>query len=138
MIAVDLKGSLSSFSNLETTEVSTDLSWDGQVELHNNVVSSRGTFPEASEESSSQSNLEETVKVWSDFLRPTLHERSIHLLSDYQHENTTEPFDVFPLGRNWWSKEENREEIENLIRTFSEECDYLQVTLKTNLWKFMC
>ena len=37
------------------------------------------------------------VKVWSDFLGTHLHPWSVHLLSEFLHDNFADPFDVFGL-----------------------------------------
>lgn len=80
--------------------------------------------------------MENIVKVWSDYLKVKIHPRSVHLLSDYFHNNSIEPFDVYSQGASYWNKEEKRDEIEDSIRWYVEDCDYLQVSHSS--WCWMC
>ena len=73
--------------------------------------------------------MENMVKVWSDYLKVKLHPRSVHLLSDYFHNDSMEPFDIFSQGFSYWNKEDKRDEIEDAVRWYVEDCDYLQVSL---------
>ena len=142
LIAVDLKGSLSNFTNctgdLRTASGDLDVLWGGHVECHKTESSAKNTFLKSLEDfdgekdfgessKSLTSELEEKVKVWSDFLKAPLHPRSVSLLAEHFHENDTDPFDIFPVGSHCWKREESHEELENLTRIFAEECDYLQV-----------
>jgi len=132
LIAVDLRGSLSTLSREDTvgTVDQQNLLWDGSTELHQTTPSPKNEFLQSLEDTeelpSAPLDLEKRIKVWSDFLKPSLHQRSIHIISDYQHENQVEPFDIFPLGRQVLSKKEQQEELEDKVRYFVEECDYLQ------------
>ena len=71
-------------------------------------------------------NLDDHISVWSDFLKPHLHPKSICLVDQYQHMNEIDPFDVFGYGvevyggYNWHAKLEDR------LHFFTEECDNMQ------------
>jgi hypothetical protein len=66
------------------------------------------------------------VRVWSDFLRPHLHPRSIHLISSFTHNNPETPFDRFCMGENALARHEEVEALEERVRFFMEECDHTQ------------
>ncbi|KAK7011429.1 protein misato 1 [Biomphalaria glabrata] len=71
-------------------------------------------------------NLDNVVEVWSDYLRTSFHPRSVFILKDHLHNNTESPFNVFGMGQQVCNNGEEWDEIENRLRFFSEECDYLQ------------
>lgn len=98
LIAVDLRGSLSTLSREDTvgTVDQQNLLWDGSTELHQTTPSPKNEFLQSLEDTeelpSAPLDLEKRIKVWSDFLKPSLHQRSIHIISDYQHENQVGPY----------------------------------------------
>ena len=70
-------------------------------------------------------NLDTQVHVWSDFLRARFHPRTNIVVDQYQHQDVTaNPFDVYGLGYN--SDSSLLDGIEDGIRFFAEECDYLR------------
>ncbi|XP_076355308.1 misato mitochondrial distribution and morphology regulator isoform X2 [Tachypleus tridentatus] len=71
-------------------------------------------------------NLDNEVKVWSDFLKTQFHSRSICLVDEYFHDSEQDPFDLFGLGLQVMSSENFCDDVENRLRLFSEECDFLQ------------
>ncbi|XP_013772743.1 protein misato homolog 1-like [Limulus polyphemus] len=71
-------------------------------------------------------NLDNGVEVWSDFLKTQFHSRSICLIDEYFHDSEQDPFDLFGLGVQVMSSENYCDEVENRLRLFSEECDFLQ------------
>ena len=75
----------------------------------------------------SPNEIENSVEVWTDFLKVKLHQRSVYLLTEYFHNNTLDPFDVYTQGVSYWNKDERRDMIEDLVRWYIEDCDYLQV-----------
>ncbi|RUS91570.1 hypothetical protein EGW08_000685 [Elysia chlorotica] len=71
-------------------------------------------------------NLDSEVKVWSDFLRTAFHPRTIHLIQDYQHNDSEQPFNVFGMGHHVVGDKTVWDQIEDRMRYFTEECDHLQ------------
>ncbi|XP_067665143.1 protein misato homolog 1-like [Haliotis asinina] len=71
-------------------------------------------------------NLDNSVSVWSDFLRVHLHPKSLHIVDDYIHRNEEQPFDMFQLGTSVLKNVDSMDAIEDQIRFFVEECDHLQ------------
>ena len=65
-----------------------------------------------------------TVRYWTDFLKVTLHPRSVLQLPGLWHG--VSDFDGFGAGRQALAGEEAREEARDRIRMFAEECDLLQ------------
>jgi len=134
LIAFDLKGSLGSFSNQESVNVKAESSslWQESSEIQRTEPEVKNAFLQHLEDantndtSSTPFEMENIVKVWSDYLKVKLHPKSIHLLTGHFHNNTLEPFDSFSQGISYWNKEERRDEIEDLIRWYIEDCDYLQ------------
>ncbi|KAK7116070.1 protein misato homolog 1-like [Littorina saxatilis] len=70
-------------------------------------------------------NLDNQVKVWSDFHAVHLHPRSIQLVQDYTLGSEDNPFDVFGLGQQALSGQA-WDEWEDRVRFFTEECDNMQ------------
>ncbi|GFN80506.1 misato-like protein 1 [Plakobranchus ocellatus] len=71
-------------------------------------------------------NLDNEVKVWSDYLRTALHPRTIHILQDYQFNNAEQPFNVFGMGQQVVGGKTLWDQVEDRVRFFTEECDHLQ------------
>ncbi|XP_059174651.1 protein misato homolog 1-like [Physella acuta] len=71
-------------------------------------------------------DLDNDVKVWSDYLRMGLHPRSIFLLKGHQYNNAETPFNIFGLGQQICKDGQQWDEIEDRLRYFTEECDQLQ------------
>jgi hypothetical protein len=71
-------------------------------------------------------NLDDSVDVWSDFLRPHIHHRSVHIIDNYQYQSEVEPFDIYGLGVQTCQESQCKADIEDLVHFFTEECDNLQ------------
>lgn len=71
-------------------------------------------------------HLDDSVSVWSDYLRLHLHPKSVHLLEEYQHNNDLQRFDMYGYGKQIMSSERERDELEDRVHYFLEECDHLQ------------
>jgi len=77
--------------------------------------------------------LEQDVKLWSDFLRTRFHPKTNVVLGEYHHGNSKE-FDIHGAGIEAWSNGQGgsgdihgfSEEIEDHIRYFVEEADFLK------------
>ena len=69
-------------------------------------------------------NLDSQVNVWSDYLSTRFHPRTNVAVESYIHgDMRTRPFDIFGLGYNY---DDLTETIEDRIRFFAEEADYLR------------
>ncbi|XP_062578532.1 protein misato homolog 1-like isoform X1 [Saccostrea cucullata] len=71
-------------------------------------------------------NLDDVVRVWSDYLRVYLHPKTIHIIEQFSHLNSLHPFDVHGAGHKALEDHEARKELEDRIHYFCEECDSLQ------------
>ncbi|OWF43159.1 protein misato homolog 1-like [Mizuhopecten yessoensis] len=70
--------------------------------------------------------LDDSVTVWSDYLRTFLHPKSIHVIEKYRHKNDLQPFDIYGCGQEVMADYETRIEVEDRLHFFIEECDHLQ------------
>ncbi|XP_076465690.1 protein misato homolog 1-like [Babylonia areolata] len=70
-------------------------------------------------------NLDEHVKVWSDYLSVHLHPRSVQIVQDFILDNEDHPFDVFGLGQQTLC-DDAWDEWEDRVRFFTEDCDLMQ------------
>ncbi|XP_018420726.1 PREDICTED: protein misato homolog 1 [Nanorana parkeri] len=64
--------------------------------------------------------------VWSDYLRTPLHPKSLCMLSHRNHGGVTGGLESFSQGESLLKAASHLEEVEDRLRFFSEECDYLQ------------
>ncbi|CAN0080083.1 unnamed protein product [Lampetra planeri] len=72
-------------------------------------------------------HLEESVEVWSDFLRLRLHPRSVSLINDHTSDGDVDRFDVFGLGDSLLLRSPPvADDLEDRLHFFTEECDSLQ------------
>ncbi|KAK7496885.1 hypothetical protein BaRGS_00011865 [Batillaria attramentaria] len=69
--------------------------------------------------------LDDQVRVWSDYLSVHLHPRSVQILQDYSLASEDEPFNVFGVGQQALCGEV-WDDLEDRLRFFTEECDLLQ------------
>ncbi|XP_046714871.1 protein misato homolog 1 isoform X1 [Silurus meridionalis] len=69
--------------------------------------------------------LEDSVRVWSDFLRLHLHPHSISVINQYNHDSDAARLEAFGQGEALLQGSE-LEELEDKLHFFIEECDYLQ------------
>lgn len=72
-------------------------------------------------------NLDEEVNVWSDFLYTRFHPRTVNVIKEYEHENKSLQFDLFPLGTNLYNLEQFNDVFNDKIRNYIEECNNFQV-----------
>ena len=85
-----------------------------------NIVSK----PQSYEEYKKIYNLDNQVNTWSDYLSTRFHPQTNVVAEEYIHGDLrTRPFDIFGLGYNY---ENLVEDIEDHIRFFAEEADYLK------------
>jgi len=69
-------------------------------------------------------NLDNQVNTWSDYLSTRFHPRTNVVAEEYIHgDMRARPFDIFGLGYNY---EILAEEVEDHVRFFAEEADYLK------------
>lgn len=72
-------------------------------------------------------NLDNDVKIWSDFLKARFHPRSITSVEEYKHNDSSNPFQNFAQGVALWDSYAIKETWADNLRLYAEECDYLQV-----------
>lgn len=139
LLLADLKGSLRSLPELGDLYGIPDSSVRGAtwledaVEVIEEKKVVKNTFqkelenPQVQLESLDAGNqLEEDVKVWSDFLYSKFHPRTVNLVKEYHHESQNSEFDVSPLGVSLWKTTSYGDEFSDKIRVYVEECDSLQ------------
>lgn len=71
-------------------------------------------------------NLENSVRVWSDYLRTLYHPRSLAITNEYKFEDNDRPFNCYGLGTSLWKNIHYQEDFTERIRAYMEECDNLQ------------
>ncbi|XP_064620858.1 protein misato homolog 1-like [Lineus longissimus] len=71
-------------------------------------------------------DLDESVSVWSDYLKVHFHPKSLCIVEEYQHESDLNPFEVFTHGYDLLLDRKVDNELEDQIHFFTEECDRLQ------------
>ncbi|KAK2084407.1 Protein misato 1 [Saguinus oedipus] len=72
---------------------------------------------------------EDSIRVWSDFLRVHLHPRSICMIQKYNHDEYGGPrgcrLEAFGQGESVLKEPKYQEELEDRLHFYVEECDYL-------------
>ena len=71
-------------------------------------------------------NLDDHVSVWSDFVGTQYHPKSVNIINEYAHEAEHFAFDTFGYGQHFYLNTDFRDEFENSLHFFVEECDQLQ------------
>ncbi|KAK2084403.1 Protein misato 1 [Saguinus oedipus] len=69
---------------------------------------------------------EDSIRVWSDFLRVHLHPRSICMIQKYNHDGEAGRLEAFGQGESVLKEPKYQEELEDRLHFYVEECDYLQ------------
>lgn len=69
---------------------------------------------------------EHAPQSWSTFLNTSLHPKSPCLIDEYSLNDSCNPLDVYGSGIQAYSCEESRNDVEDKLRWYVEECDYLQ------------
>lgn len=73
-----------------------------------------------------ESNIENEVETWPDFLYGRFHPRTINIINEYQHQNTKTPFQTFSAGTSLWQTEAFLDDYSDKIRLYAEESDNIQ------------
>ena len=119
---------LEAAENVEDTEMSEP----DKEECVSKIIEPPPTEPGEPVYRSKLYNLDDSVKVWSDFLRVHLHPRTVHIVNQYdvdQYSNDDSDirlFNVFGYGRSVYKDYNTQAEIEDRLHFFLEECDRLQ------------
>ncbi|XP_060861222.1 protein misato isoform X1 [Metopolophium dirhodum] len=71
-------------------------------------------------------NLDDDVKIWSDFLKARFHPRTITSIDEYKHNDSSNVFNNFAQGLGLWDSYKMKETWTDNLRLYAEECDYLQ------------
>ncbi|CAC5403744.1 unnamed protein product [Mytilus coruscus] len=71
-------------------------------------------------------DLDDSVSVWSDFMKVHIHPKSLHIINEYTKDSEIDKFDIYGCGKSVLSNYETRSEMEDRIHFFTEECDSLQ------------
>ncbi|CAG8585002.1 11007_t:CDS:10, partial [Ambispora leptoticha] len=149
LIIYELKGGLGSMSRRNRLYDDSSMkvqsltkTWDWGIEKHVNEPYNKNEFLrdlEAEEETSTLPieqeapteeiiyNLEDSVKVWSDFNRVYYHPKTVNQINQYQFDDEFMPFDVFSYGQECFVQHEKEEStFDDNFRFFAEECDTIQ------------
>ena len=72
--------------------------------------------------------MDQEVKLWSDFLMARFHPKTNVVISEFGHGSAVDPFDVFGIGVSAWSNGQAAlaDEFEDKVRFFAEEADFLK------------
>ncbi|KAI9207328.1 Tubulin/FtsZ, GTPase domain-containing protein [Polychytrium aggregatum] len=140
LLALDLKGSLGSLklmNEIYERDTRSD-SWANGVDRHESDLHPKNAFlqhldeaqlpaPEQPPVQSYAKNLDQTVRVWSDFNRMFYHPKSIVQLPQYTHGSEEQPFALFSQGMEVMADADTYDDvIDERLRFFMEECDALQ------------
>ncbi|XP_042782096.1 protein misato homolog 1 isoform X2 [Panthera leo] len=69
---------------------------------------------------------EDSIRVWSDFLRVHLHPRSICMIQKYNHDGEAGRLEAFGQGESILKEPRCLEDVEDRLHFYVEECDHLQ------------
>ncbi|XP_049490808.1 protein misato homolog 1 isoform X3 [Panthera uncia] len=72
---------------------------------------------------------EESIRIWSDFLRVHLHPRSICMIQKYNHDGEAGRLEAFGQGESILKEPRCLEDVEDRLHFYVEECDHLQPAL---------
>ncbi|XP_042832240.1 protein misato homolog 1 isoform X3 [Panthera tigris] len=72
---------------------------------------------------------EDSIRVWSDFLRVHLHPRSICMIQKYNHDGEAGRLEAFGQGESILKEPRCLEDVEDRLHFYVEECDHLQPAL---------
>ncbi|XP_031567453.1 protein misato homolog 1-like [Actinia tenebrosa] len=152
LLLFDLKGSLRNL-NVEGTlypSSSKSVEWPGEVTVYQSNIEPKNEFQMDIEEEEMLSNpltndkteaqehsaicsgrnkvydLDDHVFVWSDFVGTQYHPKSVNIIKEYMHVAEHFAFDTFGYGQNLYINTDFRDEFENSLHFFVEECDQLQ------------
>lgn len=120
VISFDLKDNISRLADENAAKMSEEsIAWDGAVDTYCN----ENIFTEKP----GQENGVVACKgySWLDFIYPTFHEKSLVTVENLSNEYYRS-FDAFAVGENLFSSLKFRNEVEDKIHYFAEECDQLQ------------
>lgn len=134
LLLVDLKGTLGYLSKSgdlyqPPENVENETLWEN-IEIQKEEPEQKPSFiksldnPEGDEESE-EPEIEQAEK-WVDFLVPRFHPRTVTIVEEYTHASVDQPFDIFHLGQDLWSRSDFSDDFTNKIRQYVEECDLLQ------------
>lgn len=140
LILAELKGGLGSlkpsgvlYEDEDADCEKNELCWDGSVAVHKEQVKKKNLFLNFIENGNHCNNghdkrdlnyhMESQINVWSDYLRPYLHPKSVTIIKEYSHMSENNPFDLWMKGADLKNVSE---ELEERIRFYAEECDHLQ------------
>ncbi|XP_062897927.1 protein misato homolog 1 [Mobula hypostoma] len=70
--------------------------------------------------------LENSVRVWSDYLGVHLHPKTISVIQQYNHNSTSNRFEAFGFGEKLLRDPTFLDDLEDRLHFYIEECDYLQ------------
>ncbi|XP_062516495.1 protein misato homolog 1-like [Corticium candelabrum] len=124
LLAIDRKGSITASHRYEGSDDKTEILdklWDGRVvEYISNSCDKRAA------ESMGDGLVGNDEGMWIDALHAHLNPQSLYTISSVLHEDESHPFDVFTAGQELWTRSKIRDEIEDRLHFFVEECDHLQ------------
>ncbi|XP_001624271.2 protein misato homolog 1 [Nematostella vectensis] len=151
LLLYDLKGSLRNLSTeglLYEGPSKKYVDWEGEITIYETNPDQKNEFQadiektmvvesqesgmdsqtgDATEELSDKVyNLDDEIVVWSDFLGTQLHPRSVNIINEYSHDADMSPFSVYGYGQSLYNDESFRDNFEDGLRFFAEECDRLQ------------
>ncbi|KAI9280611.1 tubulin domain-containing protein [Umbelopsis sp. AD052] len=135
----DLKGgfgSLKKYNKLfeQESEPNND-SWGEKVEEYKSSQYPKNRFQQhldkmdegIEEPIEKELDLDDSVKVWSDFNSTYYHPNTFNQINSYQMGNSIQPFDTYNTGCQAYDENEKEtDSFDETFRFFAEECDQLQ------------
>ncbi|XP_059121625.1 protein misato homolog 1 isoform X2 [Peromyscus eremicus] len=143
LILMDLKGSLNTLKEegalYKDRQLEAAVAWQGKLTTHReeaypknpnlqDLLSAEGVLSTDGvwRAKPLQNGKENSIRVWSDFLRVHLHPRSICVIQKYNHDGETGRLEAFGQGESVLKEPRYLEELEDRLHFYVEECDYLQ------------
>ncbi|KAJ8678804.1 hypothetical protein QAD02_014591 [Eretmocerus hayati] len=140
LLIADLKGTLGylsedgNLSEISENQINhqPEFLWDeNSVETQEEPKTNKPPFIQSLEQAESNGqtisfDLEKETRQWVDFLTPRFHPRTLNIISEYEHESSSKPFDIFPYGQHIWKTKQFSDDFVNRIRVYVEECDSIQ------------
>ncbi|CAK9871100.1 unnamed protein product [Sphagnum jensenii] len=112
--------------SLDEEEESWDAGSQNQASMSGNGYHTNGDImmQETDTERAQLQALDDTVLYWTDYQKAHLHPQSVYELQSVW--NGVTPFDHYGSGQGLLTQQEQRDEVQDRLRFFVEECDQLQ------------
>ncbi|XP_014224508.1 protein misato [Trichogramma pretiosum] len=140
LLLADLKGTLGYLSEegnindiLENpSNLPVDLLWDeNKIEKIVEPAAEKSLFVQNldskdTETIDASNDLENENNKWVDYLYTRYNQRTVNVVTEYEHKSETTAFETFPCGQNLWKTDQFQNDFIERIRNYVEECNMMQ------------